>query len=98
MTESTSVREYLRNKCGTASSGSQPELPLTRVSAGQQRGACFAGRTVVREDSASSLRSSRVGWIVVSFVVVTPFGLLVPVSPQVSMAAEDFHGNRGLVP
>ena len=40
-TESTSVREYLRNKCGIGPSGSIPEPPLSCVSAVQRR---FFGR------------------------------------------------------
>jgi hypothetical protein len=38
------------------------------------------------------------GLMLAGSVVATPIGPLVPVSPQVSMAAEGFHGNRGLVP
>jgi hypothetical protein len=34
----------------------------------------------------------------VGLVVVDPEASVVPMSPQVSMVAEGFHGNRGLVP
>jgi hypothetical protein len=36
--------------------------------------------------------------MLVGFVAVDPEASVVPVSLQVSMAAEGFHGNRGLVP
>jgi hypothetical protein len=57
-------------------------------------------RTMVREDSAPLAGcgprwpGSMLGW----FVVVDPVASVVPVSLKVSMVAEGFHGNRGLVP
>ena len=36
--------------------------------------------------------------ILVGFAAVDPDASVVPVSLQVSMVAEGFHGNRGLVP
>jgi hypothetical protein len=56
--------------------------------------------TVVREDSAVVACCGWVGHGVMmdGFVVVDPGPTLVPVSPSVSMVAEGFHGNRGLVP
>ena len=38
------------------------------------------------------------GFRLVVFVAVNPESSVVPVSPQVSMVVEGFHGNRGLVP
>ena len=38
------------------------------------------------------------GLRLVGFVVVDPVSSVVPVSLQVSMVVEGFHGNRGLVP
>jgi hypothetical protein len=55
---------------------------------------------MVREDSAPLAGcgprwpGSMLGW----FVVVGPVASVVPVSLKVSMVAEGFHGNRGLVP
>lgn len=55
---------------------------------------------MVREDSAS-LAGCGPRWpgsILNGFVVVDPVASVVPVSLKVSMVAEGFHGNRGLVP
>jgi hypothetical protein len=54
----------------------------------------------VREDSAP-LAGCALRWLgpmLAWFVVVDPVAPVVPVSPKVSMRAEGFHGNRGLVP
>ena len=55
---------------------------------------------MVREDSAPRcwLRAVLVGSMLDGFVVVDPVASVVPVSLKVSMVAEGFHGNRGLVP
>ena len=55
---------------------------------------------MVREDSAPRSACLR-GWlagILAGFVAVDPDSSVVPVSLQVSMVAEGFRGNRGLVP
>jgi len=55
---------------------------------------------MVREDSAP-LAGCGPWWrgsILNGFVVVDPVASVVPVSLKVSMVAEGFHGNRGLVP
>jgi hypothetical protein len=55
---------------------------------------------MVGEDSAWCA-ACRGGWlapILVGFAAVDPDASVVPVSLQVSMVAEGFHGNRGLVP
>ena len=55
---------------------------------------------MVREDSAPLAGCGRGGRgsILNGFVVVDPVASVVPVSLKVSMVAEGFHGNRGLVP
>ena len=55
---------------------------------------------MVREDSAplAGCGSRWPGSILSGFVVVDPVASVVPVSLKVSMVAEGFHGNRGLVP
>ena len=57
-------------------------------------------RTMVGEDfgAACCLPSWVACGILVGFAAVDPDASVVPVSLQVSMVAEGFHGNRGLVP
>jgi len=57
------------------------------------------GRTMAREGSAPfAARAGPVAGTVEVFVTADPDPCVVPVSLQVSMVAEGFHGNRGLVP
>ena len=44
------------------------------------------------------MRLQGAGWMVLVFAAADPGSSVVPVSLQVSMVAEGFHGNRGLVP
>jgi len=53
---------------------------------------------VRRFGAACACRGGRLAWILVGFAAVDPDSSVVPVSLQVSMVAEGFHGNRGLVP
>jgi hypothetical protein len=57
-------------------------------------------RTMVREDSVPLAHCGPrwSGSMLDGFVVVDPVASVVPVSLKVSMVAEGFHGNRGLVP
>jgi hypothetical protein len=57
-------------------------------------------RIMVCEDSAprGACRRRWLAPILVGFAAVDPDACVVPVSLQVSMVAEGFHGNRGLVP
>lgn len=53
---------------------------------------------MVCEDSAPfAARGFPVAGIVAEFVTADPDASVVPVSLQVNMVAEGFHGNRGLV-
>jgi hypothetical protein len=54
---------------------------------------------MVREDSAplAGCGPQRPRSMLNGLVVVDPIGSVVPVSLKVSMVAEGFHGNRGLV-
>jgi hypothetical protein len=72
---------------------------LTSVSAGQQCGAVFEAHHGARRFGVAGwLRPAFLGSMLKGFVVVDPVASVVPVSLKVSMWAEGFHGNRGLVP
>jgi hypothetical protein len=54
---------------------------------------------MAREDSAPfAACAGPVAGRVAVFAAADPGASVVPLSPQVSMVAEGFHGNRGLVP
>lgn len=57
-----------------------------------------AHRGVRRFGVACGCGGGRCGRMLIGFVAVDPESSVVPMSLQVSMVAEGFHGNRGLVP
>jgi hypothetical protein len=70
----------------------------TSKTAGQQPGVVDGAPWWLKIRSAGLLRCEGPGWMVLVFAAADPGNSVVPVSLQVSMVAEGFHGNRGLVP
>ena len=79
--------------------GQEAGGPFKRALPGQQRGAVFEAHHGARRFGAACwLRPVVARSMLNGFVVVDPGGSVVPLSLKVSMVAEGFHGNRGLVP